>query len=306
MAENTTTMADQRLTTILSASVALLLRDRGSALMRNHGSLMYQGDFTDEPALTKKCPLLGWMGYDRLSSVAEGGSVSDTAITDGAVNVSVGLYAKQYSGNAHVALHSPSSIYNNPESAAQDAVVSRDGTLVELVALLGDDWTSTAGATATAMSVDKFFEAIGVLEAANVQARPGEVTWQGTPSHYRELANDLRTEQGVMEHQAVTAEMQAIKGDNYRGSLGNVDLFASTLMPTSSGDTYSQMFARGGVYWADATPKAGPAAIGLSVDKVFVEFSRTASSFTDKTTVHAWLGVTKAQDGAGVKILSET
>lgn len=307
MAETTTTMADQRIPQILSANAELIIADRGSALMRNSGALVYQGDFVNEPALSKKCRLIGWMGYDRLAARAEGaGAIADTALTDGKVDLSVGPFVKQYSGNEFVALHSPSSIYNNPQQASMDAVVSRDATLVDTIAGLSDDWTATAGATGTAMSVDKFFEAIGTLEAANVPARPGEVVWQGLPAHYRELAEDLRTEQGVMEHQAVTAEMQAIKGDNFRGSLGGVDLFVSNSLVVSSGDTYSHMWARGGVYWGDASPRVGPAAIGFEVDKVFIEFSRTANTLTDRTTVHAWFGVATAQQAAGVKILSQT
>lgn len=307
MAETTTTMADQRLTEVLDASVELLLTDRGGNLPRNSNALIYKGDFLEEPALSKKCPLLGWMGYDRLATRAEGaGTIADTAITDGKVDLAVGPFVKQYSGNEFVALHTPSSIYSDPTQAAMDAVVSRDATLVDLVAGLSDDWTATAGTTGTAMDTDKFFEAIGTLEAANVPARPGEVMWQGLPAHYRELASDLRTEQGVMEHQPVTAEMQSIKGGNFRGSLGGVDLFVSDAMVVSSGDTYSQMFARGGVYWADATPKVGVAAIGLEIDKVYVEFSRTANTLTDRTTIHAWLGVSTAQQGCGVKILSAT
>lgn len=308
MAETTAGAVDRRLTTILAAQTELLLADRGDSLLRNSGALVYQGDFANEPALTKKCPLLGWMGYNRLAEVLEDGTIPDTTITDGSVNVSVALQAKSYSGNAHVALHSPSAIYNDPSAATMDAVVSRDGRLVEQIAALGDDWTATTAGAGTAMTVDKFFEAIGLLEAANVPARPGEVIWQATPSHYRELAEDLRTEQGTMEYQAATQAMQEIKGSAFRGTLGGVDLTVSTLLPVSGADTYSQMFARGGVYFADATPRVGPAAIGVLIDKVFVEWQRNAKTTAnaDECIVHAWTGVSQAQDGAGVKIPSTT
>jgi len=80
-------------------------------------------------------------------AVAEGATIAPTSITDGKVDVSVGAYAKSYGGTAHTALHSRSSIYNDPASAVADAVASRDGTLVELIALLGDDWSQTTSLT---------------------------------------------------------------------------------------------------------------------------------------------------------------
>ena len=73
-------LGDLRLTETLAAQVQLLLADRNA--LGNHPALMYVGDASGTPSLTKKISQLGWLGYDAMSDVAEGASVSNTAFTD--------------------------------------------------------------------------------------------------------------------------------------------------------------------------------------------------------------------------------
>lgn len=302
--DTTTTLDDQRLTEILANEWAMLIGDRGANL-RAHSALLYQGSFTGMPALSKKCPLIGWDGFDILATVGEGGAISLTNLTDDHVDVSVGKFGKGYGISDYAALWTRSAIINNPAAAAADAMKSRDATLTSLIAALADDWSQDAGATGTAMTADKFYAAIALLEAAYIGEGASFIA-QLTSSHYSEFRDDLRSETGVLHLLQSTAEAQRIKTGNFRGSYGGVDITVSSRLPTASTDTVSQMFGTGGVYWADAAPQPGPAVDGLMIDNVLVEWARTSNTGQDDLYISTFLGVSKAQDGCGVGITSAT
>lgn len=297
-------IGDLRTAEALSAEILLLLADRNA--LPNHPALLYAGDARGRGSSVLKIPEIGLMGFDLLSSVGDGSSVSNTALTDGSVTVTVARYSKAYEASDLARLTDPSNGRINVDSFAMDAVQSAANTLVSLVCNVTDDFTSTVGTSGSDLSVANFLAAIQTLEVAKVVSPYMSILH---PQQMGDLRAALAaTSGGAIQWLPATAEQIQLLGNGYRGQFLGVDLFTSAFVPTKNAgaDYGGAMFGRGAIAWADSSiPDDGDPMQSVLAGKILFERDRTAKAGLTSYVSHAYLGVSKAIDGAGVSIVTD-
>lgn len=296
-------LGDQRLAEVLSAEYLLLLASR--EVLPNHPALLYAGDAAGRGTAALKIPEIGLQGYDILSTVSDGSGVSNTALTDASVVVTVARYSKSYEASDLARLSDPSTGFINPASFAADALASANGTLTSLVANVTDDFTATVGSTGVDITIANFLAAIQTLEVAKV---PGPYLCILHPQQI----GDLRTALGASAAAsaflpASTAQMQTL-GTGYRGDFFGVQTFSTGFVPSanSGADRAGGMFGRGGVVWADASINADNDPNQMVIGgKVLFERSRTAKSGLTAWVTHAYMGVSIGINACGVSVITD-
>jgi len=296
-------LGDLRLSLVLTREIALLLKDRASLM--GHPSIAYYGDLTGAGSTVIDVGQAGLDGYDLMTSVAEGSSTSNTALTDASPGITIARQAlqRQISDLANLT----DSIGLNTQRLAADMAGAASMRFTEMVANVADDFTATAGATTVNLSVDDWFDAQFTLTQASV---PGNYLSLLYPVQVTDLQNALRSETGPLQYISATQEMLGIKGPGYSGSLNGVDIFASTHVPTANAgaDSAGAMWGIGAIGYADGSVANVLGAGGVSYPagtKVMVEFERDAAGALTKIVGNYYCGVALIEDGRGVSIITD-
>lgn len=295
-------VADLRTAEALSGEFLYLLAARES--LPAHPALLYGGDAQGRGSVVVKVPHIGLQGYDILSSVADGSGVTNTALTDGSTTVTIARHSKSYEASDLVRLSDQGLL--SPAAFAQDAVASTASTLVSLVANVTDGFTATVGTSGSNLSVANFLAAIQALEVANVQGPYMAILH---PQQMGDLRADLAaTAGGAVQWMAASQQQINVLGNGYRGQWAGVDLFATTFVPTANAgaDRAGGMFGRGAVVWADSSiPGENDSSQLIIGGKILFERDRTAKSGLTAYVTHAYMGVSKGIDAAGVSIITD-
>jgi len=293
---------NRTLTEVLNGFFTLIYADRD--ILFNHQALIKIDDPTPGGSTTVQVPEVGWMGFDQLTAVAEGAAIGNTALTEQESLISVGRYGKRYE---HSELAKMTDVYGllDPQSFAQDAVVSGGMTLTNLIAGLMGGFSSTVGATGVNLSVQNWYDAITTLELANVK---GRYLADIHGRQYADLRDALRAETGVIEHMEATEAQMETRSSAFKGSVGGVDIFASNQVPTANAgaDRAGGMFGRGAILWADAQIMPNPAvAFQIIAGRMSINFAYDDRRAMTGATTNYYLGVTEGQDAGGVAIITD-
>lgn len=295
-------VADLRTAEVLSGEYLMLLAARES--LPAHPALVYGGDAAGRGSVVVKVSHLGLNGYDLLSSVGDGAGVTNTALTDGSTTVTIQRYSKSYEQSDLVRLSDQGRLA--PAAFAQDAVQSASATLVSLVANVTDNFTTTVGTSGSNLTVANFLAAIQGLEVANVQSPYMAILH---PQQMGDLRADLAaTAGGAVQWMAASQAQINLLGNGYRGQWAGVDLFVTSHVPTANAgaDRAGAMFGRGAVVWADSSiPGENDASQLIIGGKVLFERDRTAKSGLTAYVTHAYMGVAKGIDAAGISIVTD-
>lgn len=298
-------LGDLRLTEELAAEVQLLLADRNALGM--HPALMYLGDCGGAPSLTKKLSQVGWNGYDAMSDVAEGASVTNTALTDSSVTVTVSRRAKSYIHSDHALFTDIQGLLSRP-SFARDAAISAQMKLTNLIALLVDDFSTTAGpGTGVNADVETLIEAGILLNIANAPVEQGILAMLHT-RQWGDVQLDIATAvAGAIQWMEATQEQIAIRGNGFKGTLFGMDIFTSNQVQTANAgaDRAGGVFTRGAVAWADATPQPDGNPKKTIIDKILLAEDYEVGSGETTTVQNYYCGVTEAIDECGVTYISD-
>ena len=185
-------------------------------------------------------------------------------------------------------------------------MASTASTLVSLVANVTDGFTATVGTSGSNLSVANFLAAIQALEVANVQGPYMAILH---PQQMGDLRADLAaTAGGAVQWMAASQQQINVLGNGYRGQWAGVDLFATTFVPTANAgaDRAGGMFGRGAVVWADSSiPGENDSSQLIIGGKILFERDRTAKSGLTAYVTHAYMGVSKGIDAAGVSIITD-
>ena len=92
-----------------------------------------------------RVPHLGLAGTDILTATTPGTEVTNTALSDGKTDVTIAMRALRYTADDLARYIADGKI--DAAAFAQSAVISISQTLIDLIANVTDDFTSTAGAT---------------------------------------------------------------------------------------------------------------------------------------------------------------
>jgi hypothetical protein len=292
-----------RLAAVLHQEIVLKLADRASLHM--HPSILRLGNVAGRGSSTVQIPVVGLDGSDVMSSVADGSAVSNTALSESGVNVTVARHALQYSISDLANL--TDSVGLNVQRLAESMVGSTLMTFQNLLCNVIDDFTTVVGTSGVDMSVDDFYSAQFALTLQSV-ARPYICL-----RHPRQLADfqaSLRAEAGPSQFVPATQEMLNIKGQGFAGQFNGVDIFVSSKVVTANAgaDRAGAMFGYGAVAMAEGSPYAITGAGGIvqpAGTPLVVEFERDASSALTKIVGNYYAGVAKVQDGMGVSIVTD-
>ena len=210
-----------RLAAVLHQEIVLKLADRASLHM--HPSILRLGNVAGRGSSTVQIPVVGLDGSDIMSSVADGSAVSNTALTESGVNVTVARHALQYSISDLANL--TDSVGLNVQRLAESMVGSTLMTFQSLLCNVIDDFTQVVGTSGVDMSVDDFYSAQFALTLASV---PGPYICILHPRQLADFQASLRAEAGPSQFVPATQEMLNIKGQGFAGQFNGVDIFVSS------------------------------------------------------------------------------
>jgi hypothetical protein len=292
-----------RLAAVLHQEIVLKLADRASLHM--HPSILRLGNVAGRGSSTVQIPVVGLDGSDVMSSVADGSPVSNTALSESGVNVTVARHALQYSISDLANL--TDSVGLNVQRLAESMVGSTLMTFQSLLCNVIDDFTQVVGTSGVDMSVDDFYSAQFAL---TLQSVAGPYICILHPRQLADFQASLRAEAGPSQFVPATQEMLNIKGQGFAGMFNGVDIFVSSKVVTANAgaDRAGAMLGYSAIAMAEGSPFAVTGAGGIvqpAGTPLVVEFERDASSALTKIVGNYYCGVAKVQDGMGVSIITD-
>lgn len=296
-------LGDLTLSAVLHQELVLLLADRSSVW--GHPALVYLGDIAGQGSTVIKSGQAGLDGFDEMAAVAENGSTSNTALTDGSSSVTIARQALQYQMSDLAAL--TNSLGLDPVRLAASMVGAASMRFTTMIAALASGFSQSVGSTGIDMSVDDFFDANTTLSLNSNAAQRMAMLH---PRQLEDLRNSLRAEGGAIQFMEATAEMLMAKGPGFAGSFLGVDIFSSSKIATANAgaDRAGMMFCRGAINWADGSQRQVYGAGGLVLpagSKIVVEFERDAAGALTKVVGNYFVGVAEGQDLMGVGIVTD-
>ena len=296
-------LGDLRLSAILHQDIQMLLADRAG--LWGHPAITYYGDVAGRGSTVLEVPLAGLDGSDKMAAVAEGASVSNSALVDASPSITIARQALQYEISDLANL--TDSVGLNTDRLAASMVGSADMRFTEMIAGITDDFTATAGTSGTNMSVDDWFDAQFALTQAGV---PGPYFALLHPQQLTDFQGSLRAETGILSWQPASADMTLVKGQGFAGQFSGVDVFTSQQVPTANAaaDRAGGMWGQGAVGYCDGAiaPVRGAGDIVMPAGtKIVVEFERSASGGLTKVVGNYYVGVGIVEDGRGVSIITD-
>ena len=301
---------DLRLAAMITAEINLLLRD--VANLRNSQFMSYVGSINGLGSDTIRVRKADLDGRHLMSSLAENAAVSNTALNDSHVDLTVGRFSMMYqiTDLATMTGYGPNDI--DPIRLAQSMSFSYEATFADKTAdTASSGFSTTTGSNTQDFSVDAFFNGIFELEKADSQrGAVGPFAAVLKPKALTELQTSLRDEtSNAISMMAATAEMLRIKGPDsgYVGSLFGCEIYKSSYVNTNASSGYDNfMFSVGAFGYADGVP--APilgAAQTQQLDKILIEMDRDATYALSKIVAHAYLGMAILDSNKGVLINSQ-
>lgn len=292
---------DLRLAAVLDQEIALLLADRSS--IRNSGAVRSYGLINGRGSDTMNIRIAGLDGSDKFSvTAAEDTDVTETALTDASVSLSVARYSlRRDLGDLAELTGFPGSDISVDRLAAS-MVGEAEQCFMEIIGNTITGFGDDKGSKGTNLSVDNWFDAIAFLQTAG---NTGMTFALLNPQQLGQLQSSIRAEAGAIQFVPATQEMLAVKGAGYAGMFAGVDIYTSKQLESSGGGYDGAMWAEGCIGYAEAAPVITQGNVQRpGVSPVVVEFQRDASKALTEIIGHYYLGAAIVQDDMGVGLLS--
>jgi len=305
---NNSLVGDLRLAQMVSQEIRLLLTDstnlRNTPFMDFVGSINGMGSDTIR---VRKAGLDGYDGFTAFTGATEGNAVSDTALTDGHVDVVVKRQALAYSITDMAGMTGLGNGDVDPFRIAESIARSYDALFANLTGAAVASFTVVKGTTATALDVDKFLDAIQALEAAaSNKGAPGPYVALLHPKQFADLQDDiLSLSNGILQFIPASYEAISAKGSHYKGQFMGVEIYTSSYITNDGTDHAGAVFAPGAVGFASGMPAGLPgAAESMEMGEVMIEMEREADKALTRIVGHAYLGMSIIDDDRGVSLIS--
>ena len=298
---------DLRLAQMISAELTLLIKDTSN--LRNTNYLMYGGSVNGTGSPVVRIRKVGLYGRDNFSTPGtETGAVSEQALTDGHADIEAVRHSLRYDLSDLAVLtaygNSPNEI--EPFNIAASIAASYNTLFASLTADAASSFGTDAGNVAQDMSVSNFLNAVYTLEQADSD-RGAEAPYVAVlhSKALTELQNSLRSETAnIIANDPETMAMMGAKA-GYAGKLFGVDIYKSSHI-NNDGTSYDNfMMARGAIGYCDGVPTIVGAGEFMQMDKVSIEFERTAAQALVSIVGHCFLGMGIIDDNKGCLISSQ-
>lgn len=283
---------------VLATEYLMLLADRDNSIL-THPAIMY-AQASSPTSNVVRVPHLGLGGYDLLSATTPGSEVANTALVDGSTDVTLAMRAKRYNVDDLAKYVSAGKL--GASMFAQDLAVSYGQTLISLIANVGDDFTSTAGATGVNATWADILTAKATLGVAKAS---GQMCAIVHPQQWADLESDALS-LGVLPAQTSGGIInQGLAA--YKGNWFGIDFFTSSYVPTANAgaDRAGCIFTRGGIAWSDAQmdDEGDPNIVNLG--RARLERVRQGNYLATSYVFSHVSGVSKAIDAAGVALITD-
>ena len=297
---------DLRMAKMISQEIKLLLTDstnlRNTPFMDFVGSINGMGSDTIR---VRKAGLDGYDGFTAFTGATEANAVSDTALTDGHVDVVVKRQALAYSISDLASMTGLNSGDVDPFRIADSIAKSYDLLFADLTGATVAGFTNVVGASAGSQTVAHLLDAIQQLEAAaSNKGAPGPYVALLHPKQWADIQdNILSLSAGIFQFIPASYEALSAKGSHYKGSFMGVEIYTSSHITNDGTDYLGAVFAPGAVGFATGMPGALPgAAQTMEMGEVLIEMDRDATKAITRIVGHAYLGMSIIDDDRGVLI----
>ena len=297
-----------RLEHMISLEINRLLTD--TANLRNSPFLTYAGSINGMGTDTIRVRKYGLGGRDSFSDAGSENSDEAANYTDIDAEWADISVARQYlirniSDLASMAGYGSQDL--NPFVLASDMAASYETRFAELTSDAADSFTTIKGSASVDFTVDLFFEAISALHVADSnRGADGPYALVMHPVALNQLQDSLRNETGnAISMMAATADMLAVKGKGYVGSLFGVDIYRSSHVNSASSAYFNYMLSPGAIGYADGVPTQLPSAVDfMTMGKVLVEMERQGTAASTQIIGHAYLGFSIIDQAKGLLVKS--
>lgn len=303
---------DLRLAAMLSQEIRLLLTDTNN--LRNSPYIDFIGSINGLGSDTIRVSLAGLDGRDVFSATAAEDTAVDaaanTSLTDASVDIAVARAALRYqvSDLANITNFQGAANGIDVFRIAQSMAGSYEAYFADLTAAAIATFTTSAGNTGAAFTVDGMLDGIFELEKADSnRGVPGPFAGILHPKQLTQLQDDLRNESNsIFAYSPATLEAISAKGPGYVGRFLNADLYTSSYIETSGGgDLQGALFGVGALGYGTGVPRDMPGASDfMAMGDIVVEFERDAATASTIIMGHCYLGIGVLDDNRGVKLLS--
>lgn len=293
---------------VLTSAVAIrylqeLLADRAS--LRGHPALVYLNQFGAGAkgigSTTAQYTVWGLDGYDAMGTVAEGATISETALTNALKTATWARRGLRRDLSDDMRSTDPSGVLN-PIRLAADGFGSAMVTLTNVIAALMSGFSVQKGTTGVSFTHDLWILGTGQLTAALV---PGPYLALLHPNHFRDWKSDLEARGGLTQWVPAAAAMQILKGPGFQGTYDGVDVFTTNRVPTSGSDYVSGIFGRGAIGYVEQEVEYGPEAIiQVANGPIAVELERDGKGGFSSVLTHYRVGGSEIEDGRGCGLLA--
>ena len=286
---------------ILVAEVAskialLLLADRAS--MRNHPALINLGEDL-VGSTSEQFTKYGLDGYDLMSSVTEIQSISNSALTNAAVNCVPARYGLAYDFSDYMSTLDQTGVINSPR-LAMSIVGSANMTFTNNLAKLVDDFSVVVGSTGVVYTHDTFLAGQFKLLQQKV---PGPYVRIMKPKMFTDWQADLETRGGVTQWRTSTEDMQMLRGLGFQGNYNNIEVFVSDQVQSANAnaDWCGGIFGRGAIGFKELRLKPAPASAFIILEAGAVRVEEVRGGRTGETAVVGayWHALTEIEDLRG-------
>jgi hypothetical protein len=209
-------LANQRTPEDLHNDALLLAADRAN--LQNHNALVYVGDFAGSGTLSRKVAHVGLFGYDLPSVVAEGATIPNTQMSDGATSISVQRRGLSRAPTDE-ARFTDALGFQQPRTIAEDAFASHNLALTRSLAQLMGGWT---GGVTTSLVAYTLLEVDSLLTIG-----PGDAMGIIHPQQWGDFRDDLTLAIGGSLQYNVTPELRRLRGVGFISQFLGVDWFSS-------------------------------------------------------------------------------
>jgi len=303
---NNSLVGDLRLAQMISQEIRLLLNDstnlRNTPFMDFVGSINGMGSDTIR---VRKAFLDGEDAWSEFSGGTEDTAVSDTALVDGHVDVTVKRQALAYSITDLASMTGMGGGDIDPFRIAESISKSYEARFADLTGALLGGFTPQVGAAVATLNVTTFIDAIQTLETADSgKGVPGPYVCVLDPVQFGQLQDSIRSEStGILQFVAPSYEAISAKGSHYKGSFMGVEIYTSSHVTNNGSNYAAAMWGPGAIGYATGTPAGLPgAAETMEMGEVVIEMDRDATKALTRIVGHAYLGMAIIDDNRGVEI----
>lgn len=279
----------------LANDFLMLLADRDSSLLAHPA--LFKAVAPAGVSNVIRVPHVGLGGKDLLAARTPGSEVANSALTDGATDVTVAPYGKVYALDDLAGWMVQGRL--STQMFAEDAALSVNQTLISLIANIGDGFAADEGsgdltwdvmrAAKTALGVGKADGSAGLMAILH-------------PYQWGDLEADtmgLGVAPAVSLAQAINAPL-----GSYKGNFMGIDIFTSSHVPLDTGNYKGCLLSKGAICVAMATYPTVISQNAITAGPMLFELDRRASFAETKMVTHALLGAALGIDAAGCTIVS--